>query len=106
QQQRALPDARFTPEQCDRSRHETAAEHPIELRDSSREAVCRCIADRRDRPRRALRRGRLPRARALSKRAPRTTFGAPTEPFGRLVAALLTGEANKCSGHGETLAGR
>src|SRR5262245_20096150 len=115
QQQRGLADARFAAQQYERTWHDAAAEHAIELTDARWKAhsvrrfnVCvqlrrgRCTKLRVPIVRRRARRGFGCRP-FLDKRIPRAAFDTFPHPLGRLRAALLTDEDSFRRFHAYTL---
>ena len=109
EQQRRLPDARLAADEDERGRHETAAEHAVELGN----ARWRCARPRRPRRRRAGRAApdarRRPGRRAvqlLDERPERAAAGALSEPAARRRAALGAGELDGDLGHRASLGAR
>ena len=94
QQQRRLPHSRLAAEQHERARHETAAEHAVELRHSGRDARCLGHLDV-DEPEQRLRRRLglrdLPDD-LLDERPERRAAGTLPEPAPGGVAALGAAE--------------
>ena len=106
QQQRGLADPRLAADQHERSGHDAAAEHAIELVDPGRQARRHDGVDVFVQPRPGRRRERVARSRArrrrarargrrhralLDERVPRLALGTAAQPLLRLRAAFLAG---------------